>query len=125
MDDSLKQFILYTAPNGEVRVDVLLQDEMLWLSQKAMALLFDCSSDNVSLHLKNIFESNELEENSVTEVFSTTASDGKTYKVKHYSLDAIISVGYRVNQHSQFIIHHSQFKKHGFKKLATRSRQLD
>ena len=62
-----------------------------------MALLFDCSTDNVSLHLKNIFESNELEENSVTEVFSTTASDGKTYKVKHYSLDAIISVGYRVN----------------------------
>jgi hypothetical protein len=97
MGNSLKQFILYTAPNGDVRLDVLLQDEMLWLSQKAMALLFDCSSDNVSLHLKNIFESNELEENSVTEVFSATASDGKTYKVKHYSLDAIISVGYRVN----------------------------
>jgi hypothetical protein len=69
----------------------------VWLSQKAMALLFDCSTDNISLHLKNIFESNELEENSVTEVFSATASDGKTYKVKHYSLDAIISVGYRVN----------------------------
>ncbi len=97
MNDNLKQFILYTAPNGEVRVDVLLQDEMLWLSQKAMALLFDCSTDNVSLHLKNIFESNELEENSVTEVFSATASDNKIYKVKHYSLDAIISVGYRVN----------------------------
>ncbi|CAD0000520.1 virulence RhuM family protein [Flavobacterium salmonis] len=62
-----------------------------------MALLFNCTTDNVSLHLKNIFESNELEENSVTEVFSTTASDGKNYKVKHYSLDAIISVGYRVN----------------------------
>lgn len=97
MEESLKKFILYTAPNGEVRVDVLLQNEMLWLSQKAMALLFDCSTDNVSLHLKNIFESNELNENSVTEVFSTTASDGKNYKVKHYNLDAIISVGYRVN----------------------------
>lgn len=97
MEENLKQFILYTAPSGEVRVDVLLQDETVWLSQKAMALLFDCSTDNVSLHLKNIFESNELEEKSVTEVFSATASDGKTYKVKHYSLDAIISVGYRVN----------------------------
>lgn len=97
MEESLKKFLLYTASNGEIRVDVLLQDEMLWLSQKAMALLFDCSVDNVSLHLKNIFESNELDENSVTEVFSTTASDGKNYKVKHYNLDAIISVGYRVN----------------------------
>lgn len=97
MEESLKKFLLYTAPTGEIRVDVLLQDEMLWLSQKAMASLFDCSVDNVSLHLKNIFESNELDENSVTEVFSTTASDGKNYKVKHYNLDAIISVGYRVN----------------------------
>ena len=97
MKDDLKKFILYTAPSGEVRVDVLLQNESVWLSQKAMAVLFHCSTDNVSLHLKNIFESNELEENSVTEVFSTTASDGKNYKVKHYSLDAIISVGYRVN----------------------------
>lgn len=97
MEESLKKFLLYTAPTGEIRVDVLLQDEMLWLSQKAMSSLFDCSVDNVSLHLKNIFESNELNENSVTEVFSTTASDGKNYKVKHYNLDAIISVGYRVN----------------------------
>lgn len=90
--------MLYTASTGEIRVDVLLQDEMLWLSQKAMALLFDCSVDNISLHLKNIFESNELDENSVTEVFLTTASDEKKYKVKHYNLDAIISVGYRVKQ---------------------------
>ena len=97
MEENVKKFILYTAPSGEIRVDVLLQNETIWLSQKAMALLFDCSADNVSLHLKNIFESKELEENAVTEVFSATASDGKTYKVKHYSLDAIISVGYRVN----------------------------
>ena len=97
MEENVKKFILYKAPSGEIRVDVLLQNESVWLSQKAMALLFDCSADNVSLHLKNIFESKELEENAVTEVFSATASDGKTYKVKHYSLDAIISVGYRVN----------------------------
>ena len=97
MEENVKKFILYTAPSGEIRVDVILQNESVWLSQKAMALLFDCTADNVSLHLKNIFESKELEENAVTEVFSATASDGKTYKVKHYSLDAIISVGYRVN----------------------------
>lgn len=97
MEEDLKKFILYTAPSGEIRVDVLVQSEMLWLSQKAMAQLFECSSDNISLHLKNIFESNELEETSVTEVFSATASDGKNYKTKHYNLDAIISVGYRVN----------------------------
>ncbi len=97
MDEDLKKFLLYTAPSREIRVDVLVQSEMLWLSQKAMAQLFECSSDNISLHLKNIFESNELKETSVTEVFSATASDGKNYKTKHYNLDAIISVGYRVN----------------------------
>ena len=93
----MTEFILYTAANGDVRVDVLLKDETVWLSQKAMSALFECSTDNVSLHLKNIFEINELEENSVTEVFSATASDGKNYNTKHYNLDAIISVGYRVN----------------------------
>lgn len=97
MEKGLSKFILYTAANGAVRVDVLLKDETVWLSQKAMSALFECSTDNVSLHLKNIFEINELEENSVTEVFSATASDGKNYNTKHYNLDAIISVGYRVN----------------------------
>ncbi|WP_318642335.1 virulence RhuM family protein [Flavobacterium ardleyense] len=92
-----KSFVLYTAPDGVVRLDVLLRDETVWLSQKFMALLFECSTDNISLHLKNIFEINELQENSVTEVFSATAADGKNYKTKHYNLDAIISVGYRVN----------------------------
>jgi hypothetical protein len=62
-----------------------------------MAILFDCSVDNISLHLKNIFKSGEIDENSVTEEYSATASDGKNYKTKHYNLDAIISVGYRVN----------------------------
>ncbi len=92
-----RSFVLYTAADGMVRLDVLFLAETVWLSQKAMALLFECSTDNISLHLKNIFEINELEENSVTEVFSATAADGKNYKTKHYNLDAIISVGYRVN----------------------------
>ena len=74
-----------------------MHDENIWLTQKLIALLFGCSADNVSLHLKNIFESNELQEKSVAEEFSVTASDGKKYKTKHYNLDAIISIGYRVN----------------------------
>lgn len=92
-----QDFLLYKTADGEVKISVLLKDETIWLSQKAMAHLFDCSSDNISLHLKNIFKSGELEQNSVTEDFSVTADDGKNYKVKHYNLDAIISVGYRVN----------------------------
>ena len=67
------------------------------LSQKLMGVLFETTSDNIGLHLKNIFNDNELSENSVTEIFSATASDGKNYQIKHYNLDAIIAVGYRVN----------------------------
>ena len=90
-------FLLYKTPDGEVKISVLLQNETIWLSQKSMASLFDCSVDNISLHLKNIFKSRELKEKEVVEDFSITADDGKGYKVKHYNLDAIISVGYRVN----------------------------
>jgi hypothetical protein len=97
VNNSFAEFLLYTTPNGNVKVEIFLRDENIWLTQKLIASLFNCSTDNVSLHLKNIFESNELQEKSVTEEFSVTASDGKKYKTKHYNLDAIISVGYRVN----------------------------
>ncbi len=96
-NNSFTEFLLYTTPNGKVKVEIFLHNENIWLTQKLIALLFNCSTDNVSLHLKNIFECNELQEKSVTEEFSATASDGKKYKTKHYNLDAIISVGYRVN----------------------------
>jgi hypothetical protein len=96
-NNSFTEFLLYTTPNGKVKVEIFLRNETVWLTQKLIALLFDCSVDNVSLHLKNIFENKELSENTVTEEFSITASDGKKYKTKHYNLDAIISVGYRVN----------------------------
>lgn len=91
------QFLIYKAQNDEIKVNAVLKNDTIWLSQKGMAELFDCSVDNISLHLKNIFISGELLENSVTEESSTTASDGKKYKTKFYNLDAIISVGYRVN----------------------------
>lgn len=89
--------LIYKNIEGNIIVDAIFKDETLWLSQKSMAKIFDCSIDNISLHLKNIFKNNELNENSVTEESSITASDGKNYKTKIYNLDAIISVGYRIN----------------------------
>lgn len=91
------KIIIYNSKDGEAKLEVRLENETVWLSQKQMAALFDCSTDNISLHLKNIFKEAELSENSVAEEYSVTASDGKNYKVKHYNLDAIISVGYRIN----------------------------
>lgn len=88
-ESTSREFLLYTTPNGKVKVEIFLHNENIWLTQKIIAQLFDCSIDNVSLHLKNIFESSELHEDSVTEEFSITASDGKKYKTKHYNLDAI------------------------------------
>ena len=99
-------FLLYTSNTGDVKVEVFLKDETVWLTQKAMSELFGVQIPAVNKHLKNIFESGELEENSVISILETTASDGKTYKIKYYNLDAIISVGYRVNsyQATQFRI---------------------
>ena len=97
--NSTAEFLMFTADARADGIEVRYQDETVWLSQKMMAVLFDCSSDNISLHLKNIFKEKELDENSVVEEFSVTASDGKKYQVNHYNLDAIIAVGYRVNSH--------------------------
>ncbi|MBR4621073.1 MAG: virulence RhuM family protein [Salinivirgaceae bacterium] len=91
------QFILYHLPEEEGVIQVIIKDDTMWATQKAMAQLFGCSADNVSLHLKNIFASSELDKNSVTEKTSVTADDGKNYQTQFYNLDAIISVGYRVN----------------------------
>jgi len=98
--------IFYTSPEGNVNIEVIYNNETFWLSQKRMAELFGCSSDNISLHIKNIFKDKELDPNSVAEEISATAADGKNYKTKFYNLDAIIAVGYRVNsyQATQFRI---------------------
>ncbi len=95
--NSTAEFLIFSNQKGKDGIEVRFENDTIWLSQKLMAVLFDCSPDNISLHLKNIFKSGELDENSVVEKFSVTASDGKNYKTKHYNLDAIISVGYRVN----------------------------
>lgn len=90
-------FLIYNLPDEQGEVLAIVKDESIWTTQKGMAKLFDCSTDNISLHLKNIFESGELDKISVTEKISATASDGKNYPTQFYNLDAIISVGYRVN----------------------------
>lgn len=95
--DELTDFLLYTSPDGKIKVEVILNNETVWLTQKAIAQLFGVQVPAISKHLKNIFESGELEENSVISILETTAGDGKNYQVKYFNLDAIISVGYRVN----------------------------
>lgn len=106
-------FILYSSPNGNVNLSVLLNNETIWLTQKSIAELFGSTKQNISYHLTNIFKDNELQENSVVKEFLTTADDGKNYKTKFYNLDAIISVGYRVNsiQATQFRIWATQTLK--------------
>ena len=95
--NSTAEFLIFSAQSGASSIEVRFEGETIWLSQKLMATLFDCSADNISLHLKNIFKEGELQEDSATEDFSATAADGKNYKTKHYNLDAVIAVGYRVN----------------------------
>lgn len=89
--------LFYSNENEKEFVQVIFKDDNFWLTQKSMSELFGCTTDNISLHLKNIFNEEELDKNSVTEKFSVTASDGKNYNTQCYNLDAIISVGYRVN----------------------------
>lgn len=92
----MNDLILYTTEDGRSQITLRAKDETVWLSQREMAQLFDVTTDNVGLHLKNIFEDGELEEGSVTEESSVTAADGKNYLTKLYNLDAILAVGYRV-----------------------------
>ena len=90
------EILIYTNKDGSAGIEVKLEDETVWLTQQQMADLYQSSKSNVSEHIKHIFEEGELEENSVVRNFRTTAADGKTYTVKHYNLDMIISLGYRI-----------------------------
>lgn len=97
LDESSSQFLLYQSQDGQIKVQVKIKDETVWLTQKQMAELFGTTKQNISLHIQNIFSEGELEENSVIKEFLTTAIDGKRYETQFYNLDMIISVGYRVN----------------------------
>lgn len=102
----MQEIILYNDANGKVKIEVLLQNETLWLPQAKIAALFGVDRTVVTKHLKNIFSTKELEQVSVCAKIAHTADDGKTYQTQFYNLDAIISVGYRVNssQATQFRI---------------------
>lgn len=112
LKDQATEFLLYTAPNGAVKVEVLLSNETLWLTQERIAELFGVQRPAISKHLKNIFESNELQEEVVCSILEHTTEHGavagltQTQQVRYYNLDAVISVGYRVNsaQATQFRI---------------------
>jgi len=95
--NSTAEFLIFTGEAGEQSIEVRYEDETVWLTQKMMAQLFDVTVPTINEHLKNIFETGELIKDSVIRKFRITASDGKTYKNNFYNLDAIISVGYRVN----------------------------
>lgn len=119
LQDQTTEFLLYTAPNGQIKVEVLLGNETLWLTQKRMAELFGVGVPAISKHLKNIFDSGELQEELVISILETTTEHGavagltQTQQVKYYNLDAVISVGYRVNsaQATQFRIWATQLIK--------------
>lgn len=91
------EILLYTTKNGEVKIDVLYGDQNIWLTQKKMAMLFGVQIPAINKHLKNIFESGELEEKSAISILETTAADGKNYTTQFYNLDTIIAIGYRIN----------------------------
>jgi len=92
-------FVLYQTDDGQTRIEVRLQDESVWLAQATLTELFQTSKQNISLHLKNIFAEGELAEDRVVKEYLTTAADGKQYRTKHYNLEAIIAIGYRVKSH--------------------------
>lgn len=100
------EFILYVSEDGELKIDVRLLDETIWLTQKQMAEMFKKNVSTINEHIKNVFEEGELDQNSVIRNFRITATDGKSYDTQHYNLDVIISVGYRVksNRGTQFRI---------------------
>lgn len=121
--NSTAEFLTFVIDGQEDGIQVVYKDETIWATQKAMANLFDCTTDNIGLHLKNIFASGELQKESVTEKFSATASDGKNYQTQFYSLDAIISVGYRVNS-----VRATQFRQwctHVLRQFAIRGYVID
>ncbi len=90
------EFLLYRSDDGKIRINVRLEDNTVWLTQADMVTLFQSSKSNISEHIKHVFEEGELQADSVVRNFRTTAADGKQYSVKHYNLDVVISVGYRV-----------------------------
>ena len=121
--NSTAEFLIFTTSNGQDTIEVKVEDETVWLTQKLIAKLFDINVATVNEHLKNIFKTHELEEDSVIRKFLITASDGKNYNTKHYNLEVIISLGYRINSNKA-----TEFRRWAtevLKTFATRGYVLD
>ena len=100
--NSTAEFLIFAIEGKEDGIQVMYQNDTIWCTQKAMAILFDCSTDNIGLHLKNIYATQELQKEATTEFFSVVQTEGERQvnrKTQFYNLDAIISVGYRVNRY--------------------------
>jgi len=121
--NSTAEFLIFTTTNEQDTIEVKVEDETVWLTQKLIAKLFDVSVTTINEHLKNIFRTYELEENSVIRKFRITASDGKKYNTKHYNLEVVISLGYRINSNKA-----TEFRRWAteiLKTFATRGYVLD
>ena len=121
--NSTAEFLIFTTANGQDTIEVKVEDETVWLTQKLIAKLFDVHVATINEHLKNIFKTHELEENSVIRNFLITASDGKNYNTQHYNLEVIISLGYRINSNKA-----TEFRRWAtqvLKQYATRGYVLD
>ena len=116
--NSTVDFLVFTKDAAEDSIEVRVQDKDVWLTQKAIAKLFDVERSVITKHLKNIFEGGELDENTVCAKFAHTADDGKTYRYKFYALSAIVAVGYRVNSQRA-----TQFRQWATKVLDTFAKQ--
>ncbi|MFA6191121.1 MAG: virulence RhuM family protein [Sulfurimonas sp.] len=121
--NSTAEFLIFTTANGQDTIEVKVSDETVWLTQKLIAKLFDVQIATINEHLKNIFNTHELEENSVIRKFLITANDGKNYNTQHYKLEVIISLGYRINSNKA-----TEFRRWAtqvLKQYATRGYVLD
>jgi len=121
--NSTAEFLIFTTTNGQDTIEVKVEDGTVWLTQKLIAKLFDVNVATVNEHLKNIFKTHELKEDSVIRKFLITASDGKNYNTKHYNLEVIISLGYRINSNKA-----TEFRRWAtqvLKTFATRGYVLD
>ncbi len=115
--------LIYQTEGGQTKLEVRLEGETLWLSQADLARLYQTTKQNISLHIQNIYEEGELGENSVVKEYLTTAADGKNYKTKHYNLDMIISVGYRIK--SQIATHFRQWATQRLREYIVKGFVLD
>jgi hypothetical protein len=119
----MSQIILYQSEDGRNKLDVRLEGQTVWLSQKQLTELFGKAKGTISEHIKHIFEDGELEEDSVVRLYRTTAADGKTYEVTHYNLDMVLALGFRVR--SQMAVRFRQWAADKLKEYITKGFVLD